>query len=299
MANKEKIVKEKTVKKAHFVTGKGGVGKSVISAALAYQLSLENQHILLIEVNELSFFEDFLGLTSLEFEPTKLSKLNSKNLYISQYKGLDCLKDYTKHLLKFDTLAKLFFDNPISKSLVQIAPGLQELAILGKITSSPRKHGPPMPFDQLVIDSPASGHFLSLLRAPKALADTISFGPMGEQSRNIDHLLRDPDFTEVHLVTLAEELPITETIELHQQLKKEFGITAKVYLNKMSELSIQDTAALSTELKEHFRFLVKTESWARNELESVKIKFQEIPLTLETDNLKLIESLSVHFKDIS
>lgn len=286
------------VQKVHFITGKGGVGKSVLSLSLSHQLSIKNQQTLLIELNEVGFFSDFLGALQFGFEPTPFTKFGTKNLFISQYRGLDCLKDYTKHLLKFDTLANLFFDNPISKSLVQVAPGLQELAILGKITSSPRKHGPPMQFDQLVVDSYASGHFLSLLRAPKALADTISFGPMGEQSRSIDRWLRDTSFTEVHLVTLAEELPITETIELYKDLKKEFGLTAKVYLNKISCISWSDISSLSDQMKEHFSFLVKNEEWSRTELEKNKIKFYEIPLVLEANNFKLINELSAHLKDV-
>lgn len=287
-----------SVEKAHFVTGKGGVGKSVLSAALSYHLSLKNQQTLLIELNELSFFQDFFALPELGFKPLPFKKLNQKNISISQYRGIECLKDYTKHLLKFDSLAKLFFDNPISRSLVQVAPGLQELAILGKITSSPRKHGPAMPFNQLVVDSYASGHFLSLLRAPKALANTIRFGPMGEQSRNIDQYLRNPHFTEIHLVTLAEELPIAESIELYNQIKKEFGITAKVYLNKLCKIDEKEVLNLTPEMQQHFSFVLKNENWSRRELEKNKISYLEIPLVLQTDNIALVQEISSALKEV-
>lgn len=280
------------VKKAHFFTGKGGVGKSLLAATYAYQLSLKKQQILLCELADISFYKDFFQLEDIHFESRSLTELKSDSLFISQYRGFDCLRDYTKHLLKIETLAKIFFENPISKSLMQVAPGLQELAILGKITSSPRKHGPPMNFDQIVVDSYSSGHFLSLLRAPKALAQTISVGPMGEQSRGIDRWLRDPKFTHIHLVTLAEELPITETIELYYDLKKEFGLTSIVYLNKLSGLKESELDSLSEASKNHFLKLIKLEEWSRKELQKNKINFLEIPFVLETNPTELVFKLA-------
>jgi anion-transporting ArsA/GET3 family ATPase len=62
--------------------------------------------------------------------------------------------------------------------LIQVAPGLLEIAQLGQITSGFRKHGPQFNFDEIVIDAPATGHFLSLLRAPRGLAQVIGSGPM-------------------------------------------------------------------------------------------------------------------------
>lgn len=280
------------VKKAHLITGKGGVGKSLFSTVLAHNISTQNQQVLLSELTEYSFFRDYLNLPDISYKPIPW-KLN---LEVSQWRPEDCLKEYCLHLLKIESLYKLFFENPVSKSLIQIAPGLHELALLGKITSSPRQHGPAMKYDQIVIDSFSTGHFLSLLRAPAALNEAVPFGPMGEQSKSIDSWIRNPDFTEVHIVTLAEELPITESIELFLQLKKEFNIEAKMYLNKISGLNESDLLDLSDEAKSSLDNILKSEAEARIKLKSANINFVELPLVTSLEVSVLIETLAKNLK---
>lgn len=275
------------VKKAHLITGKGGVGKSLFSAVLAHYISTQNQSVLLTELSEHSFYKDYLGLSEISYKP----QLFKPNLDICQWSPEDCLKEYCIHLLKIESLYKLFFENPVSKSLIQIAPGLHELALLGKLTSSPRHHGPEMNHDQIVVDSYATGHFLSLLRAPGALAEAIPFGPMGEQAKSIDACIRSPDFTEVHIVTIAEELPITEAVELFKQLKSEFNITAHLYLNKISQLTAGDINELPKSARESFKEIIEKEIWSRAELKKLGTTWTELPLITELDTIKLIASL--------
>lgn len=283
------------VKKAHFVTGKGGVGKSLVAAVLAMHFSQKNQQILLTELAEFSFYKDYLPLPQIRYTPTKWMK----NVDVSQWSANDCLKEYALHLLKIEKLYDLFFENPVTKSLVQVAPGLQELAILGKVTSSPRHHGPPMSYDQLVIDSFATGHFLSLLQAPQAMAETVPFGPMGEQSRSIDNYIRDPEFTEVHIVSLAEELPIAETLELYFQLKGNFNIKAKVYLNKLFNLTDNDIANLAPQAKDYLHSQIENEMKARLLLQKNKIEFVSLPLVTSLDTKTLVESLLPYVRTVT
>lgn len=280
------------VKKIHFVTGKGGVGKSLLAAVLARSISLENQQVLLAELNEKSFYKDYLHLKEISYKPIHWLK----NLDICQWSPEDCLKEYALHLLKIESLYKIFLENPVSKSLIQIAPGLQELALLGKITSSPRGHGPPMNYDQIVIDAFATGHFLSLLRAPSALAEAIQFGPMGEQSRGVDQCIRNANFTQIHIVTLAEELPITESIELYNQLLTEFKITPVMYLNKISGLVPKDLSKLEPAIKQDLKILIDQEEEARHSLKKNKINFIELPLVASLQTDVLINNLSEHIR---
>ncbi|MBC7420423.1 MAG: arsenical pump-driving ATPase [Bdellovibrio sp.] len=281
------------VKKAHFITGKGGVGKSLISAVLARYLSQYEQNrkdkILLAELNEHSFFQDYLNLKRISYKPINWVS----GVDISQWSPQECLKEYALHLLKVETLYKLFFENPVSRSLIQVAPGLEELALLGKVTSSPRSHGPAMSYDQLVIDSFATGHFLSLFRAPAAMAEAIQFGPMGEQSRGIDQWIRNPEFTHLHIVTLAEELPITEAIELYQTLKSEFGLVAHIYLNKMTGLTKSDLEKLKPDVAEVMTALIENEKMAVKKLMDAKIKFIELPLINSLESNTLINELAL------
>lgn len=275
------------VKKAHLVTGKGGVGKSLFSATLAYALSLENKPILLTELNETSFYREYLDLPDLNYKPLPYKK----NLDVAQWSPDDCLKEYALHLLKIESLYKLFFENPVTKSLVQIAPGLHELALLGKLTSSPRRHGPPMPYEQIVADSFATGHFLALMRSAAALNEAIKFGPMGEQTKSIDTYLRDAEFTHIHIVTLAEELPITETIELAKQIKNEFGLLPKIYLNKIIDFSQDECQQAPAVLQTPLNDISLNQTTARQKLSDAGLKFQELPFIFKTKSEDIILSL--------
>lgn len=283
------------VKKAHLVTGKGGVGKSLFSAVLAHYFSSKKHRVLLTELAEHSFYRDYLNLEQISYQPAALQlglPPAQTSLEISQWSPEDCLKEYSLHLLKIESLYRLFFENPVSRSLIQVAPGLPELALLGKLTSSPRRHGPPMAQDAVVVDSFASGHFMSLLRAPSAMASAISFGPMGEQSRGIDRLIRDKDFMQIHIVCLPEELPVTETVELYRQLENEFGAKPLVYLNKMSLLNATDLAELSPQHRESLEQNLRSENWARETLKAENISFTELPLVPSLNVNELIHTLS-------
>ncbi len=262
------------VKKAHFVTGKGGVGKSLIAATIARSLSLNTQKVLLAELSESSFYKDFFHLPAITYRPTRWTA----NIDICQWSGPDCLKEYAIHLLKVERLYKLFFENPITHSLIQVAPGLSELAILGKITSSPRKQGPPMDYDEIVIDAFATGHFLSLMQAPRGMAETIQFGPMGEQSRSTDKYLQDPEFTQIHVATTSEELPITETIELCSKIEELFAIKPKVYLNRLFNIKPLDISELKSQAQDFLLLQIDCEQQAKKTLKKNGLSFIELPL---------------------
>ena len=280
------------VKKAHLVTGKGGVGKSLFSAALAYKLSLENKPILLTELNEVSFYREYLDLPDLSYKPMPYKK----NLDVAQWSHDDCLREYALHLLKIESLYKLFFENPVTKSLIQIAPGLHELALMGKLTSSPRRHGPPMPYDQIVADSFATGHFLALMRSAGGLNEAIKFGPMGEQTKSIDTYLRNSEFTQIHIVTLAEELPITETIEQALLLKKEFGLQAQIYLNKIVSLDEAEISQAPSVLQAPMNDILANQQTARKKLSAAGLQFQEVPFVFNTRAEDLIQSLQENLR---
>lgn len=277
----------------HFVTGKGGVGKSFFAAAFAQALAKKSHYtpeknaaikgvskpILLAEFNDHSFYNEYLGSKPAYFD-------------LGQWTGAECLKEYAIHLLKIESLYKLFFGNPITKALIEVSPGLLELAILGRATSYPRKHGPPLKYDNMVFDAFATGHFLTMLRAPGGLAKIIQFGPMGEQTRSIDEWIRNPEFCHIHIVSLPEELPATETVELYETIKNEFGIKAKVYLNKYISLKKEDLVNEPEAVKKHFTNLLEQQELSEKIFADHKIKFIKVPLIPEIETEKLLDEAS-------
>lgn len=280
----------------HFVTGKGGVGKSVLAAALALKLSLSGKRVLLVELGDQSFYRDFFDLPQVDFHPTEIRQ----NLSVALWSGDTCLREYAQYLIKVESLAKLFFDNAVMRAFINVAPALPELAILGKITSGPRKHGPPLPFDSIVVDSFATGHFKALLEAPKGMAQAVQFGPMGEQSRRIDKVIRDKDICHYHIVTLPEELPLKEAAELSQDLKSEFDIDAEIILNKMLTVPLSEkTIAEATKepaagLRDFALYLqqhLERQNEMQKEAQKLTKNLKTIPLYFENQAWKLVEMI--------
>lgn len=190
-------------------------------------LASSGRRTLLVELGERSFFSHMWG-QDFGFKATSVEP----NLWVSRWQGEDCLKEYLGYLLKVRQIADLFFENRVMKALVNSAPALKELAISGKLSSGPRKVGPEMPYDDIVLDAYATGHFKALMNASVGMSEAIGFGPMGEQSRDISEVLSRSDITEVYIVALPEELPVKESLELSQFLKSQFGLRAKIILNK-------------------------------------------------------------------
>lgn len=284
----------------HFVTGKGGVGKSVVAAALALKKSQEGKKVLLVELGDQSFYKDFFGLPQVGFQPVEIKP----GLSLALWTGESCLQEYARHLIKVEALAKLFFENAVMRAFINVAPGLSELAILGKVTSGPRQHGPPLLFDCLVIDAFATGHFLALMRAPKGMAQAVQFGPMGEQSRGIDACLRNPELSHYHIVSLAEELPLKESVELMEELRKEFQIEPSLIMNKILQVPVTDAELAEAEnedsdLGRFAQYLRLQKSHQEELLKKIPPRFsrvEKLPLFYEDDAWSLVTHVAEALK---
>lgn len=278
------------------MTGKGGVGKSVVALALAKKHS-SSQKVLLVELGIRSFHADFLGV-SVGYKPVSLEK----NLDIALWSGPECLREYALYLLKVESLYKLFFENRISRTLIEVAPALSELAILGKITSGVRRVGPSLDYDLIVIDAYATGHMLALLRAPRGMNESIRFGPMAEQTQSMLKTITDPEVCQYVIATLPEELPAVEADELHRELMQEVGMSAKIYCNKVwpqKEIlklhqeteshpkTNKEEAAFTAELKV---LVERQQSWVRY-LEELHSDVSLIPMIFSSESKHIVEEV--------
>jgi anion-transporting ArsA/GET3 family ATPase len=171
-------------KKIIFVTGKGGVGKSVCAAAIAWGQARLGRHVCLVELGGQSFYESFFQTRGISYEPSEVIR----DVHISIFSPEMCLREYVLHFLKVPKLYDLFFQNKVMKAFISAAPAIAELSILGKLTADIRGIIK-SEYDVFVVDCYSTGHALALLRAPRGLSDTFKSGPLFEQSKDIDEIL--------------------------------------------------------------------------------------------------------------
>lgn len=224
------LLDELAKKRIIFVSGKGGVGKSLVAACLANELARKGIRVLLAEIGQASYFKDYFSLRKVAHLPMPIEGLGFQ---LALWSGDSSLHEYVLHYLKMERLYRLFFENKVMRALVGVAPGLNEIAILGKVTSGLRRVGPNLSFDTIVVDCYATGHALALFQAARGMMQAIPFGPMGTHSREIDRVLQNAEQTAYVAVSLLEELPVVETIEFSRKLKETMGATSIIIANKV------------------------------------------------------------------
>jgi anion-transporting ArsA/GET3 family ATPase len=198
------------------VTGKGGVGKSTVAAALALAAARDGRRV---AVGELGGHARVAGLL--------------------RGTGIDTLTVDVQHALTEwlatqlpRRLADLLMRSGAFSSLVAAAPGGAELIAITKLWElvQRRRWSTAEPYDLVIVDAPASGHGAALLRAPRTFADIARVGPIGSQAREVaDFLKRDAGFV---IVTTPAELPVTETLQLQNQLPDVDLVIANAVLSR-------------------------------------------------------------------
>lgn len=210
------------------VTGKGGVGKSLCAAAIAHREAKKGRKVCLMELGAQSFYEALFQTRGIGYEPIEAVP----GIHISLLTPNECLKEYVLQYLKVPKLYDIFFQTRVIKAFLEAAPGISEISILGKITSN-LINVLPTEYDLFVVDCYSTGHALSLLRAPKGISKAVSMGPIFERAEQIHQAISDPSKTHYVIVTLPEEMPVNESLELHQQLKSEFNADPTIVCTKL------------------------------------------------------------------
>lgn len=214
-----------------FVSGKGGVGKSTLSTMIARELASQGQKVLLVEMAARSAVGALLGSQKTPgYRPTP-SGFGFDWALIS---GTECLAEYVGAMTKLEALTQKLFESSLLKTLTGVAPGLSDLAMLGKLTSRLRQHGPGYDYDHVVVDSPSTGSFYSFLKAPEVLGKTMSRGPLHTQCMGIDQVLKNPQHCQYFFVSLCEEIPVDELEDTLSQFSEDLPAEAiQVVLNKV------------------------------------------------------------------
>lgn len=205
-----------------FVTGKGGVGKTTVTAALANALSARGLRVLVTVCGAKERLSTLLGADALTSVITPLKPGIWGVRLVSEV----ALREYGALKLKNRVLVDAIFDSKYVSGFLSGTPGLKEWSLLGKAWYHATEQDPDgrPRFDVVLFDAPATGHGLDMLRVPKVIVDIAPPGVLRSDAERAWEMFRDPARSGVVVVTLPEEMPTNETLELCAALRTELTL---------------------------------------------------------------------------
>jgi anion-transporting ArsA/GET3 family ATPase len=219
-------------KSLQFVVGKGGVGKSTVTAALAVAYASRGQRVLAVEIGPPGGLERLLSPGA----PTSAEPLAVRdNLWLARVEGDAALAEYLALIVPIKRLLQTVTGSRVYKTFVAAAPGLKELMAMGKVWFEHGKTGADGKrlWDVIVVDAGASGHSLQYLQMPAAAADTFASGLVHREATRVKSLLEDPETTAVHVVATPEEMPAAEAEQILSRLHGDLALpVGAVFLNR-------------------------------------------------------------------
>ncbi|OBI74430.1 ArsA family ATPase [Mycobacterium asiaticum] len=204
----------------HFVTGKGGTGKSTIAAALALTLAAGGRKVLLVEVEGRQGIAQLFDVPPLPYQEVKIATAERGGQVNAL--AIDIEAAFLEYLDMFYNLGiagRAMRRIGAIEFATTIAPGLRDVLLTGKIKETVirvDKNRLPL-YDAIVVDAPPTGRIARFLDVTKAVSDLAKGGPVHSQAEGVVKLLHS-DQTAIHLVTLLEALPVQETMEAIEEL---------------------------------------------------------------------------------
>jgi anion-transporting ArsA/GET3 family ATPase len=203
------------------VTGKGGVGKSTVAAALGLAAARRGKRTIIAEVARRDDVSRVLGGTGVHEDEL------APGLHHISIDPEDALEEYLVDQLPSRALADVLLSSRGFGYLTAATPGLRELLTVGKVwelAQEDRRTPGAQPYDLVILDAPATGHGVAILAAPRTFADAALMGRIARQGRIIHGMLSDPARTGVVAVARAEEMPVNETLALQDALPASVGV---------------------------------------------------------------------------
>lgn len=189
------------------VAGKGGVGKTTVTAVIARAAARSGERVLVVELDGKPALDDLL--------PPR----DGESLEVVHLSAPDALEEYLNDQ-GFKRIAKRLNRTGVIDMVGTAAPGIDDIVVLGKVKQYQRSGD----YDLVVVDGPAAGHAVTFLTSASGLADAVRGGPIKTQADDVLELLADPDRCQVVLVALPETTPVNETIETAFALEDDVGI---------------------------------------------------------------------------
>lgn len=198
------------------VAGKGGVGKTTVSAALALAAARSGLSVLLVEIEGKSGLASFFGREPLAYQDVELADGVRGRTITPDEALLEYLKDHG-----LSRISKRLVTSGALEIVATAAPGIRDILVLGRVKALERKPAA----DLIVLDAPAAGHAISFLLSARGLLDAVRVGPIQAQAREVLDMLTDPARCQVVLVTLPEETPVNELVDTAYHLEDRVGVS--------------------------------------------------------------------------
>jgi anion-transporting ArsA/GET3 family ATPase len=262
-----------------FVTGKGGVGKSTVATALGLLGARRGLRTIVAELSSQERIRQAFELPQgAPFEEIELAT----GLFTISIDPQQAMEEYLR--VKTGPLGQALGSTKLFQAFAMATPGMRELLSIGKVWELAQLHRRTRgaaPYDLVVVDAPASGHGVGILRTPRTFAEIARVGPIAHQGRTIAATIADPSFTAVVAVATPEEIPVNETLALHAALVRDGVALDAVVVNclypdrfgprraKKLERALEQTdsrlarAALAAAISEHARASNQREQRAR------------------------------------
>jgi anion-transporting ArsA/GET3 family ATPase len=218
------------------ISGKGGVGKTTIAAALGVMASRHDLRVLVAEIEGKNALSSLLAAPPLTSEPHELRP----GLWAMHVSPEEALSEYFEVQFHAKRVVKPLVTSQLVYYVTHAAPGLRDILMLGKIWYQVARKGE---FDLAILDTPAAGHAVSMLRSPEGFLEAVPVGTLAGHARRVSEWLHDPEQVAVHLVSLAEETPVKETLETTRLLEERVHMNVdRVHVNMLYPPFAEDPA---------------------------------------------------------
>ena len=229
------------------VAGKGGVGKTTVSATLARAAASQGLTTLIVEVEGKSGLASMYDRPAFTYQEVVLAEAEPERaraeIRARTLTPDEALLDYLQQS-GMNRISKRLVSSGALDMVATAVPGIRDILVLGKVKSLERA----AEVDLIVLDAPAAGHAITFLQSASGLADAVKLGPINSQARDVLELLSDPARCEVVLVTLPEETPVNELVDTAYQLEDRVGVSlGPIVVNgcyqELAGLDVDPTAA--------------------------------------------------------
>jgi anion-transporting ArsA/GET3 family ATPase len=213
-------------KRLIFVTGKGGVGKSTVAIALGLLAARQGLRTIVAELSSQERVQQTLDQETNEDSSEASGDFREvevgPGLFAISIDPQAAMEEYLR--LKVGPLGHVLSSSRLFHAFAMATPGMRELLSIGKIwelAQLERRTHQAAPYDIVIVDAPATGHGVGILKTPRTFAEIARVGPIAHQGRTIAATIADHDFTGVVAVATPEEMPVNETLGLHESLLRE------------------------------------------------------------------------------